>query len=373
MRLFSYGLALALVSMVLLMLQKAYAAVPARELKRRARASDRQAARLYRVTAYGPNTHLLLAVLIGLAAAGSFVLLARAVQPLVAFGVLAVVVWIGFVWLPATSRLQRFGLQLAAWASPILAKLLGWMYSVTHFITNLAGSQPARLRPSDLYETEDLLVLLEKQKQIPTNRIPEHQLQAATRLLQFADRTVDQVMLPRAEVKLVSADDTIGPLLLDELHESGQRSFLVYEGKRDHLVGTINLHDALSAGKDAKVSDLMRANLCFVNEAQSLEDVLQAFQTTRQPVFAVVNRADDFVGIIGIEHLLAEALGEVTASEPLAYEDRQAIANYQPVLQPIAVPEDELSEEPEPLQELDQDQIADESETLPPEPPEVVE
>lgn len=373
MTLLIFGLALALVSMVLLELRKAYAVVPEHELKRRARIGDSQAERLYRTAAYGPNARLLLAVLIGLGAAGSFVLLTRSVQPVVAFAMLAVIVWIAFVWLPATYRLEAWSLQLAALISPAIAKLLSWIYPLTNFLTSPVSRGSQSPAPQDIYETEDLLQLLDRQKQAGHNRIAEHELEAASRVLQFTRRSTGQAMLPRAQVKLVAAGDTIGPLLLDELHERGPTNFLVYEGKRDHLVGTISLHDALSAAPGGKVADVMQTHLCYINETQPLPEVLQAFRTTHQHVFAVINNAGEFVGTLGIEDILTEALGEAAEHQSPAYEDREAVAGYHFTLEPIAIPADELPEEQPPEPEESTQSSAEDSESSTAEPPEVIE
>ncbi len=113
-----------------ILIQTGYNLTPRYELKRRAQRGDELAKVLYRVAAYGSSLQFMLWALIGLSAAGSFVLLARALPPGVAFGIVALLVWLNFVWLPA-GRLASRSTWLAARVASPLAWLLGSVYPLT--------------------------------------------------------------------------------------------------------------------------------------------------------------------------------------------------------------------------------------------------
>src|SRR6266446_6595999 len=117
--------ALLLVSLALLMLtlEKTYFYVPYKELKRQAAHGDQLAATLYRAAAYDSELKLLLWLLTGLCASAGIVLFARVAPPLLGFTAVALVVWLGFVWLPRT-RLTLTGARLAEWCTPALVEML---------------------------------------------------------------------------------------------------------------------------------------------------------------------------------------------------------------------------------------------------------
>jgi CBS domain containing-hemolysin-like protein len=131
-----------------------------------------------------------------------------------------------------------------------------------------------------------------------------------------------------SRVKLVSLNDHIGPVLLGELHESGQNSFLVYDETPDRVVGTLFLRDAVAAKEGGQVRSLMHPRLCFVHEDFSLRQVLQAFARTGQFMVVVVNAFEEPVGVITLGHLLTQLVGEQAEDEFDAFESRAAVAAF---------------------------------------------
>src|SRR5665213_1813700 len=114
-----FAIILALVMLLAIALNKTYHHLPFKELKRQARHNEYPARTLYRAAAYGPSLQALLFIIIVLAAASSFVLFAISLNTWMAFGLVAVLLWLGFLWLPA-SRLTSVSSRLATWmASPL--------------------------------------------------------------------------------------------------------------------------------------------------------------------------------------------------------------------------------------------------------------
>ncbi len=141
--------------------------------------------------------------------------------------------------------------------------------------------------------------------------------------------------------------------LLDELHDSGEASFVVYEGKKSRLAGTLSLHDALGAAPDAHVRDVMRAGAGVFERSPAARPGLQAFRATKHHVFVVVNASNDTIGCVTIEAALSAALGEAT-TEFEAYDDRSAAAAFQFAPEPAATtdqPNDPDAEPETPLAE----------------------
>jgi CBS domain containing-hemolysin-like protein len=149
------------------------------------------------------------------------------------------------------------------------------------------------------------------------------------RALAFDDRQAADILQPHNSQHFVDADDTIGPILLDQLHKSKQSSFLVYKDMKENIIGSLSMRDAVAAKHDGRVFDLVRYDLMFVHEDFSLRQVMTAFQRTAQPIAVVINSFEEFVGIITFESLLNELLGEAE-DELDAYDNRSAIAAFTP-------------------------------------------
>lgn len=328
---FEFITALILLALALLgiALKKTYYAFPARELKRQARRGDRLAAALYRAAAYGASLRLLLWTIIGLAAAGGFVLLARVAPPWLAFIAVATLLWYGFAWMP-TARVTGLSSRLVVWLTPAVAWLLNYLNptldNLTHFIRR---HRPVTVH-TGLYERDDLLELLEAQKQQPDSRIAPDELDLVAHALSFGDQLVQGVMVPCRVVKTVAASDVVGPVLMGELHSSGHSRFPVYaDAKPDQVVGTLYLRDLIEARRGGKVMNFMQPKVYYVHEDHTLYQVLHAFLQTKHHLFIVVNSFEEYVGIITIEDVIEQVIGRPIIDEFDKYDDMRAVASHQ--------------------------------------------
>lgn len=314
--------------MVSVGLFKSYRNVSERELRRRAREGDELAGSLYKAVAFGPSLGAVLWTLVIFSNAIFFVVIAKSAPTWFAIAASAALIWFAFVWLPAR-EVTKFSTWLAVKIAPSLAWLLNYLHP---FINGVAGfvdrHKPVTIH-TGLYDKQDLLDLINEQQVQPDNKIEKVELELALRALTFGDKSVEDVLIPRRVVKLASADDTVGPILMAELHESGFSRFPVYEGKKDNLVGTLYLKDLISAKAGGHIRHVMRSDLAYVHEEQSLVDVLAAILKTRRQQFIVVNSFEEFVGIITIEDVLEQLIGQQIIDEFDQYDNLRAVAARQ--------------------------------------------
>ncbi len=310
-----------------LALQRFYSSIPAKELKRLAARGDSLAEALYRPVAYGASMRLLLWTVFGLSTAGGILLLHNLPSPL-AYAVAALTL-AGAV-LAQSLRLTVRSAHFAVQTAPAVNWLMTYLHVPFDFITNQMGRFRSHTAHSGLYEKEDLIALFRQQTEQPDNRIAKHDLELVTRAAQFDDLQAADVVVPMSQVRLVQLGDHIGPVLLGELHNSGQNSFLVYDEAPAHVVGTLFLRDAVAAKEGGLVKDLMHPRLCFVHEDFSLRQVLQAFAKTGQFMVVVINAFEEPVGVITLQHLLAQLVGDHGNDDFDSFEDKTAVAAFKP-------------------------------------------
>lgn len=307
-------------------LQRTYGHVPEKELKRRARAGDSFAKALYRAAAYGSSLRTLLWLLIIFFAAFFFLYVSRYTATWFGIFASAFVVWFGFLWLPAQDA-TKASVWIAARAAPVFAWILQYLHPVLdRLVTFVARHRPVRIH-TGIYDKDDLLLLFDRQEIQADNRIDRAALEIARHALNFADRSVEDILTPRRVVKQVSADETVGPVLMTELHESGFSRFPVYEGKTDNMVGVLYLRDLVRAKTGGQIRKIMHGQVCFVHEDQNLYEALQAILKTHQHLFVVVNSFEEYVGIVTIEDILEEIVGSQIMDEFDQYEDMRAVAS----------------------------------------------
>ncbi|MFA5004423.1 MAG: CBS domain-containing protein [Candidatus Saccharimonadales bacterium] len=320
-----FGSALALLALLCLALLKTYRHMPAKELKRLARHGDHLAELLYKPVAYGASLAALLWLLIGLSTAGSVVLFAGVLPAWLAVIVVALIIWVGFVWIPS-GDLSRTGVWFARSSAPVFAWLLERLHPLLSYIQRVVRHYRPVTIHTGLYEKEDVIELLERQKHQPDNRIKPGEIELLVHALSFGDKLVSEVLVPKRVVTFVNASDSIGPVLTDELHKSGHSRFPVFEGKRDNLVGILYLKDLIMTHKTGSVRDLMQPHLSYVHEDFTLYQTLQAFLKTKHHLFLVVNNFEEFVGIITIEDIVEQMVGKPIVDEFDKYDDLRAVA-----------------------------------------------
>lgn len=318
-------LLLAGLTLLAISLQRTYGSLPLKEMKRRARGGDTVAAALYRAASFGSSLRALLWILIVLVGALFFVTLSHATESWFAVLASGALLWFGFIWLPAQEA-TRMGVWTASKLAPLFEKVLQYLHPVLDRITKFVRKHRPVSMHTGLYDKDDLLGLFERQKVQADNRVDQNTLEIVEHALKFADKKVVDILTPRRVVKAVSADDTIGPVLMTDLHKSGHSRFPAYEGKQDNMVGVLYLRDLVRAKAGGTVQKVMSKTVCYVHEDQPLTEALQAILKTHQQLFIVVNSFEEYVGIVTIEDIMETIVGKQIVDEFDQYDDLRAVA-----------------------------------------------
>jgi CBS domain containing-hemolysin-like protein len=322
------AIVLLLLALAGIAVRKTYYYLPVRELKRQAEKRDRLAMQLYRAVAYGNSLRGLLWLYIGLTSAASLVLLARILPIWASLLVVGPLLWIAFSLLPAT-RTTKLGARLTTLVTPPLVWLLNYLHPLLSRSADIVERRYTAPAHTKLFERDDLLELIERQRQQADSRLTDEELEIVKRALSFDDHKIGEVMTPRKYVKTVLADDTVGPILIDEVHKSGQDYALVRESRKGSFVGTLAFKqlDLQSAGQ---VRDIMAATVYYLHENDPLSQALHAFFVTNRSLFVVVNNFEEYVGILTIENVLNQLLGHVPGDDFDQYANISVVAARHP-------------------------------------------
>jgi CBS domain containing-hemolysin-like protein len=146
--------------------------------------------------------------------------------------------------------------------------------------------------------------------------------------LAFNDMRVETIMTPRGVIDTVAHDETVGPLLLDELHKTGHSRFPVIDGDIDHVVGTLHIKELLTLGdKSSKTAaQAMESRVFYINQDQTLDHALAAFIKTRHHLFIVVNGYRETAGILTLEDVMEALLGREIVDEFDVHDDLRIVA-----------------------------------------------
>ena len=133
------------------------------------------------------------------------------------------------------------------------------------------------------------------------------------RVLRFANRTARHAMVPRVDVFSLPLA-TPGDEAVRQLRQHQySRVVLTKEKSVDEVAGYLYSKDFLIDPAATKLADLtsVRREMLFVPETQSLLDVLRAMQRAQIPIAVVVDEYGGTSGIVTMEDLLEEIVGEI--------------------------------------------------------------
>jgi magnesium and cobalt transporter len=132
-------------------------------------------------------------------------------------------------------------------------------------------------------------------------------------IFEFGDTLVREVMVPRTDMVCSPADATLSDFL-ELIISSGHSRVPLYEGSTDHIVGVVYAKDLLrnwGANDDTlTLTEVMRTPY-FIPETKRIEDLLVDFRTKRVHMAIAVDEYGGTSGLITIEDLLEEIVGDI--------------------------------------------------------------
>jgi CBS domain containing-hemolysin-like protein len=191
---------------------------------------------------------------------------------------------------------------------------------LVYLLTRFSGWSIRALRVPErkLVTREELELLLKGPAAAhASGEITEGERKMISRIFDFNDTTVDDVMVPLSDVVAVSEDATL-EAAAQEVEDKGYTRLPVYRERIDRIVGTVHAFDLLKAGRgDVKLGQIMRAPM-FVPKSQAAVDLLVELQRARQGMAIVVDEYGGAVGIATVEDILEEIVGEIEDEHDVA-------------------------------------------------------
>ena len=135
------------------------------------------------------------------------------------------------------------------------------------------------------------------------------------RIFRFADRRVQEIMRPRADITAVEADTPLTEVL-ELARQKGFSRYPVYREDLDHIVGLVHVKDLLTA-RDLRrpVGDVARKPL-LVPDSLHLIELLRRFQRAGTHLAIVLDEYGGTAGLVTLEDVLEEIVGDIEDEHP---------------------------------------------------------
>ena len=132
-------------------------------------------------------------------------------------------------------------------------------------------------------------------------------------VLEFGDTTAREIMTPRVNVILM--DEAIScEEAIRIFNETGFSRIPVFHEQIDNITGILNVKDVFSAmvsrRKDSTIREIMYDPM-FVPESKKIDDLLKELRVHRVQMAIVIDEYSSFVGIITVEDILEELVGDI--------------------------------------------------------------
>ncbi|MFC1906147.1 hemolysin family protein [Chloroflexota bacterium] len=272
----------------------------------------------------GDSTSLVLALIVAIsivfvgfiASAAVFVISLYGSSWVAAF-VAAIVGFIIIALLQGTSRQialknpERIAIGLAvvlSFTGTALAPLIGFLSFVSGAVSKLVRSREKEL---DEAESDEMRLLVDvNHEEVDLEQDEKEMIRAVVGL----DETVArEIMVPRIDVVAVNKDSNVAEII-EVIVAHGYTRVPIYDDTIDSIVGVVYAKDLLpilAAGKIIKtVAEIARVPH-FIPESKKVDDLLHEFQQSKVHMAIVVDEYGGTAGLVTIEDLLEEIVGEI--------------------------------------------------------------
>ncbi len=164
-----------------------------------------------------------------------------------------------------------------------------------------------------VYTVEELKLILDDSEEGGVIKAPEREMLDA--IFDLGEMLVRQVMIPRTEMVAVEADIPLEEII-QLVNQSTYTKFPIYDDNLDQILGIVHVKDMLRVMQSGKFKETTARTLVreamFVPETITVSALLQQFRQNRQHIAIVLDEYGGTAGLVTLEDLMEEIVGEVS-------------------------------------------------------------
>jgi CBS domain containing-hemolysin-like protein len=182
-----------------------------------------------------------------------------------------------------------------------------------------------RIRADNKVTEDELLTFVEEVRHSGgINEGEEYMIRSA---IAFDDVTTQDILTPRVDITAVSITDTVDKIE-NCFYETGYSRLPVYRGSIDTIVGVILLKDfAYAVLKKHETIESITKPVMFINGKTKINRLLKSFQKKKMHLAVVLDEYGGTTGIVTMEDIVEELVGEIWDEHDEVEENITAFAN----------------------------------------------
>jgi CBS domain containing-hemolysin-like protein len=156
------------------------------------------------------------------------------------------------------------------------------------------------------------LVALQKKEEKKFEKLESEQKDMIRGIVELSETTVKEVLVPRIDTVFLSVD-TPQKDLLEKIADSGHSRFPVYKDTIDNVIGILYVKDIIRSLIKEKTFDtatILRKPF-FVPESKRIDDLLRELRRRRVHIAVVVDEYGGVSGIVCMEDIIEEIVGDI--------------------------------------------------------------
>src|SRR5579872_1328039 len=242
----------------------------------------------------------------------------------------------------AIAHAERWALLAAGPVDRVATFLSPILWVVTLVSRGITGGRAAR---APYLTEEELISLLHVSEEQGVIEEQEHQMIHG--IIEIGDKTVREIMVPRTDIVAVERHAELREVV--RLFKEHRHTRLpVYEHDIDHVVGLIHTKDlllfyTLSTSQKFDMDKLLR-HIEFTPEQKKVDELLHDMQEEKVHMMIVVDEYGGTAGLVTLEDLLEEIVGEIRDEYDIAEPEPLTIVNDHEALVDARFPMEELNE-----------------------------
>jgi putative hemolysin len=205
-----------------------------------------------------------------------------------------------------TTRKVLLPVRFSIWLLSPISRLAAWIANQTVRIVGIPPkASPFAIGPSE----DEIRAMIAGSSE---SSMPADKREMLHNIFEIGTTQVREIMIPRGEVTAVGIDDPI-PEILDVVNKTNYSRIPVYRGDFDNPLGILYVKDLLpyiQRSEDINLHSLIRP-VRFIPDSARLDAVLRQLQSMRLHMAVVVDEFGGIEGIITLEDLLEEIVGEI--------------------------------------------------------------
>ena len=166
----------------------------------------------------------------------------------------------------------------------------------------------------EIHSTEELQLLVKQSA--AGGEIEEENYEIIKNAFDFTDHTAKQVMVPRQNIITIDISED-NDVILSKIIDCGYSRIPVYENSIDNIIGIFYTKEIMREyikNKDVDLRKFLREAF-FVVGSKKISDLMNVFQQKKQHIAIVIDEFGGTEGIVTLEDILEELVGEIQDEE----------------------------------------------------------